>query len=192
MARQKSFRGDFHWTNVESPPKVETVKTPQDLSAPNKLISLLATVGGLGKAPFAPGTFGTLGGIPMVFALSYVHSVLALLGAFAIVITAIFIAEAYQSNKEGHDHQEIVIDEVAGFVVTMAMIPLTPQTWLAGFVLFRILDATKPWPISRLDQKIKGGVGVVIDDVAAGLIANLILQILITKTDWLGVQVLSL
>lgn len=165
---------------------------PKANSRLQALNTLLATAGGLGKAPFAPGTFGTLGGIPFVLALSYANSVLALLGAFAIVIAAIFIAESYQSGKEGHDRQEIVIDEVAGFVVTMALIPLTPQTCIAGFILFRILDATKPWPISKLDQKIKGGVGVVVDDVAAGLIANVILHILIGKTDWLGVQVMSL
>ena len=103
------------------------------------------------------------------------------------------MADAYQTAKGGgHDRQEIVIDEVAGFLITMAMIPLTWQTWVAGFLLFRFFDAVKPWPISVLDKKVKGGLGVVVDDVAAGLAANLILQVLITKTDWLGVQILSL
>lgn len=161
--------------------------------AQSRIIELLATAGGLGKAPRAPGTFGTLAGIPFVYIFAKLNPLLAFMATFAIVIGAVFVADAYQSAKGGdHDRQEIVIDEVAGYLITMAMIPLTWQTWVTGFLLFRFFDALKPWPISFLDRKVKGGLGVVVDDVAAGLFANLILQILITKTDWLGVQILSL
>ncbi|MBX9769623.1 MAG: phosphatidylglycerophosphatase A [Bdellovibrionales bacterium] len=159
----------------------------------NQMIQLLATAGGLGKAPRAPGTFGTLAGIPFIFFFAKLNPLIAFLGTFSIVVGAVFVADAYQTEKGGdHDRQEIVIDEVAGFLIAMAMIPLTWQTWVAGFLLFRFFDALKPWPISVLDRRVKGGLGVVVDDVAAGLVANLILQILITKTDWLGVQILSL
>jgi phosphatidylglycerophosphatase A len=163
----------------------------KESSLKDRLIQIAATAGGLGLAPVAPGTFGTLAGIPLVYFFSKINHLIAFLLTFTVVVGAVFVANAYQALRDGHDRQEIVIDEVAGFVVTMAMVPLTWQTWVAGFILFRIFDAVKPWPISKLDEKVKGGLGVVIDDVAAGLVSNLILQILITKTNWLGVQLLS-
>ena len=96
----------------------------------------------------------------------------------AIVALAILIADIYEKEHGDHDRQEIVIDEIAGFLVTMALIPFDWRWMILGFVLFRILDILKPFPISYLDQKVKGGLGVVVDDVAAGMIANIILQIL--------------
>lgn len=104
---------------------------------------------------------------------------------------AIFVAQLYQREHGGADPQEVVIDEVAGFVVAMTWIPLTWQSWVIGFTLFRVLDIFKPPPIGWADRRIPGGVGVVADDLLAGIMANVVLQILFTQTDWLGVQLLS-
>jgi phosphatidylglycerophosphatase A len=83
-----------------------------------------------------------------------------------------------------------VIDEVIGFLITMTWLPMTWQAYLAGFLLFRVLDIFKPFPIGYLDEKVPGGLGVVADDVAAGMIANIILQVVLVKTAWLGMQIL--
>ena len=101
---------------------------------------------------------------------------------------AMLIAHLYEQTHEGHDRSEVVIDEVAGFLVTMAWLPLTWQSWLLGFALFRLLDALKPPPISWVDQRIPGGVGVVADDLVAGVLANFALQMIYANTAWLGVQ----
>ncbi|MCW8831483.1 MAG: phosphatidylglycerophosphatase A, partial [Gammaproteobacteria bacterium] len=83
----------------------------------------------------------------------------------------------YASRKLGvHDHPGIVIDEVAGFLITMFAVPSGWQWLLAGFVLFRFFDALKPWPISWMDKNISGGFGIMIDDVAAGLVSLALLQ----------------
>ena len=103
---------------------------------------------------------------------------------------AIISAEMYEQNSGSHDSKEIVIDEVLGFLITMTWLPISWQSFGFGFLLFRVLDIWKPFPISYLDKKIQGGLGVVIDDVAAGIVANLILQLVYTKTMWLGSQVI--
>lgn len=97
---------------------------------------------------------------------------------FLLVIGAIFVSDAYEKEQPTHDRPEIVIDEVVGFLITMTWLPFSIKYVALGFVLFRILDIIKPFPISYLNDKVKGGFGVVIDDVAAGLIANVILQFL--------------
>jgi phosphatidylglycerophosphatase A len=101
---------------------------------------------------------------------------------------SILAAEVYSQDCKLHDSQEIVIDEVLGFLITMVWLPLTWQALLIGFVLFRVLDIFKPFPISLLDRHVKGGVGVIVDDVAAGVIANVFLHWLLTQTNWLGMQ----
>ena len=110
---------------------------------------------------------------------------------FIILIAGIYICEAYENKMQKHDSKEIVIDEVVGYLITMTWLPLTWQSAVLGFILFRFFDILKPPPIRQLDQKVKGGVGVMIDDVAAGVIANIIMQLIYAETNWLGVQILS-
>jgi phosphatidylglycerophosphatase A len=126
--------------------------------------------------PFSPGTFGTLGAIPLAYALVQLGPVPYLVFTLVFIVFAIVVSQRFESFHVEHDLSEIVIDEVAGFLVAMAWLPSTWQYWLAGFLLFRFFDIVKPFPISYLDRKIKGGMGVVIDDVAAGLVVNVILQ----------------
>lgn len=113
------------------------------------------------------------------------------MGAVILLLPVGIVAcEFYEQDKGGHDHKEIVIDEVLGFLITMVWMPMTWQAILIGFALFRLLDITKPLFIGYLDKKIQGGLGVMIDDVAAGVIASVVMQILFTKTNWLGSQIL--
>lgn len=88
-----------------------------------------------------------------------------------------WVSSFYKSSEDTHDAQEIVIDEVAGILITMTWLPAHWFYVVTGFVLFRLLDILKPYPISAADQKIKGGIGVMADDILAGIIANIILQI---------------
>lgn len=142
----------------------------------------------VGKIPRAPGTFATLATIPLWYLMSSLNPIWYMAITFLIVIFGIFISEAYEKTQAVHDSREIVIDEVAGFLITMVWLPVTWQSVVFGFLLFRFFDIVKPPPIRQLDQKIMGGVGVMLDDVAAGIIANLILQIIYTQTLWLGAQ----
>jgi phosphatidylglycerophosphatase A len=139
-----------------------------------KMIKLLATGFGSGLAPFAPGTMGTLVGIPVcLLCLPLIWPARFL---FVIVLSALAIfisgrAELIYSKK---DDQRIVIDEIAGFQVAMLPVAITGLHLLVAFVLFRIFDIWKPFPIRNL-QELPGGWGVVIDDIAAGIYAGMVM-----------------
>ena len=141
------------------------------------VIKFLATGCYLGLIPKAPGTFGTLLGIP----LSYLFLSLGEYGYYIATLLFIFlsivIAELYDRTLKEHDHQTIVIDEVAGYLVAFIGLPFQIFWIVLAFLLFRFFDVLKPFPINRLDR-IKGGLGIVLDDLGAGLITNIILQIL--------------
>lgn len=144
----------------------------------SKWTSLLATFFGAGRSPKMPGTVGTLAAIPLWYLFFLTGELPYMVLTFLFVIFAIFVSDEYEKTQEKHDRPEIVIDEVAGFLITMTWLPFEPKYLIAGFVLFRILDIWKPQPIRTLNDKVKGGFGVVVDDVAAGIIANIVLQFL--------------
>ena len=129
---------------------------------------ILAAWGPCGYAPFAPGTAGTLGAIPLAFALRALHPALYLLTLAAFVALASLAAAHAGRYWKVVDASPIVVDEVAGYLVTMAFVPWSWPGAVAGFVLFRLFDVVKPWPASHFDRKVKNGFGVVMDDVAAG------------------------
>lgn len=157
-----------------------------------KLVIQLATFFGAGRLPKSPGTWGTLATIPLWYLLAQLHAIPYMVVVLLLCIAAILIAQAYETLTNTHDSKEIVIDEVVGFLITMTWLPLTWQSLVAGFILFRIVDIVKPPPIKQLDRKVKGGVGVVIDDIAAGIVCNIILQMVYTYTPWLGAQTQTL
>lgn len=135
-----------------------------------------------------PGTFGTLLGIPLAWALASAGPFFYMGGAVLMILAAIAICELYERQSRAHDPGEVVIDEVAGYLVAFTWLPLTWQGFLAAFAAFRLFDIAKPFPISYLDRKIGGGLGTVLDDVAAGLVANVLLQVVYAQTAWLGAQ----
>lgn len=141
-------------------------------------VHFLALGFGSGLAPKMPGTFGTLAALPMVVLLSYYASFSGyLIVTIVVAIAGIWICGKAAKDMEVHDDSSIVWDEVAGMLITMLAVPLSWQTLLAGFVLFRFFDILKPWPISYLDKHIHGGFGIMIDDVLAGIFAMGILHI---------------
>lgn len=126
---------------------------------------------GSGLAPKAPGTFGTLAAIPLIILcadLSTLHYALLVL---LLSVIGIYLCDYTAKAVDVHDHPAIVWDEIVGLFITMFMVPLTWQTILVGFILFRVFDIFKPWPISWLDKHCHGGFGIMIDDIVAGLAA---------------------
>jgi phosphatidylglycerophosphatase A len=131
---------------------------------------------GVGRSPVAPGTFGTLIGLPLVWLQSSFDPLLAVMFAVAFGLFAVPVAGMAARYLNSDDDGSIVIDEIAGYLVAMIAIPLTPWSIVAGFVLFRCFDIIKPPPIGLLERKIKGGAGIVADDIAAGIMTNIVLQ----------------
>lgn len=148
----------------------------------------LSILFGVGRLPKGPGTWGTLATLPLAFLLMKAGPLWHMAFVILFLPVSVVAAEFHEQEHGGHDAKEVVIDEVIGFTIAMTWLPLTWQSFAAGFVLFRFFDILKPWPISVLDRKVPGGLGVVIDDVAAGLIVNVILQWVVANTMWLGVQ----
>lgn len=160
-------------------------------SVAKKIVQALATGFYLGKIPFMPGTWGTLLGIPVVWIFNQTSPIVYMVLAVALILGASVVAEFYERIFGGHDPGEVVIDEVAGYTIAMTWLPQTWQAYLAGFIVFRILDILKPYPINRIDQKVPGGLGTVLDDVAAGLAANVVLQLIFQQTNWLGERLIA-
>ncbi len=136
---------------------------------------LLAAWGPCGFAPMAPGTFGTLGAVPLWWALSALPRVALPIAIVALGLLGVVAAERAGRHWGVTDASAIVIDEVVGFLVTVSLVPFSWPNAAAGFVLFRIFDVVKPWPVSRFDR-VKNAWGVMLDDVAAGLYAMAILS----------------
>jgi phosphatidylglycerophosphatase A len=133
-------------------------------------VHFLALGFGSGLAAKMPGTFGTLAALPLVVLLSLYSSFSVYLVVTILVsIAGIWICGKAAEDMGVHDDSSIVWDEVAGMLITMLAVPLSWQTLLAGFVLFRFFDILKPWPISYLDKHVHGGFGIMIDDVLAGV-----------------------
>ncbi len=159
-----------------APPRAQLKKGVPD--GPPGTWVLIASWGPCGYAPWAPGTAGTLGAIPLFWALRDLPLWLYAVTLAAFVALACFAAGAGGRYWKVPDASPIVIDEVAGYLVTMALVPWSWGTAIAGFVLFRIMDVVKPWPASFFDRRVKNGFGVVMDDVAAGAWAWAALELL--------------
>jgi phosphatidylglycerophosphatase A len=142
-----------------------------------KAVIFLATGCFLGNIPFAPGTFGSLLAIPLVFGLSKTDVFLAAMLALLLIVFAIWIAHIAEKSLHKADPGNIVIDEIAGMTVTFIGVPFQLASVVLGFLLFRVLDIAKPYPIRRLERSLSGGVGIVLDDVVAGIYSNLILRL---------------
>jgi phosphatidylglycerophosphatase A len=142
-------------------------------------IVFLATGFYIGNIPFAPGTVGTILGLPLCFLLGLLKLPLALVCTMLFILIAIWISHIAEKRLKKKDPGCIVIDEIAGMAVTLIGLPFNLTTGLSGFIIFRILDISKPFPIRALEKHLPGGLGVVADDVIAGIMANLILRVII-------------
>jgi len=140
------------------------------------IVHFLAFGFGAGKAPAAPGTFGTLVGIPAYLLLQplTIHIYVAVVaGMFAF---GVWLCHVTERDLGVHDHPGIVWDEIVGYLITMFLAP-TGWIWLVvGFVLFRLFDIWKPFPIRQIERRIQGGFGNMLDDALAAVYAWLVLQ----------------
>jgi phosphatidylglycerophosphatase A len=136
----------------------------------------VATVAGVGSAPVAPGTCGSLVAVPLLPALALLRarSLAGYVGVVAgLVLLAVWSAGRAEEILGGHDHSRIVIDEVAGLVVAGGFLPGTWHAAAIAFVLFRVFDVLKPFPAGLIDVRVRGGAGVVGDDLIAGVYAGI-------------------
>jgi len=150
--------------------------SPEATSLPRGPAWAIATFLGVGQFPFAPGTVGTFAAIPVYLAAHYLGGPWLVVGLAAAAIVAGVPASTLHARRLGrHDPGAVVIDEVAGYLITMSFVDPTPLTLVAGFFLFRALDVAKPWPASRMEA-LPDGWGIMADDVFLGIVANLLLQ----------------
>ncbi len=139
-------------------------------------VHFLALGCGLGLAPKAPGTFGTLAALPLFYLLQNLALSHYLLVVVVLFVLGIYLCDRTARDMGEHDHPAIVWDEVVGMLITMAALPAGWIWWVVAFVAFRLFDIVKPWPIRLLDKHVHGGFGIMIDDVLAGLFALAVVQ----------------
>jgi phosphatidylglycerophosphatase A len=156
-----------------------SAKAPLKWSADPSLlrdpIHLLAFGFGSGLAPRAPGTFGTLVAVPIVLGVMQFGFAVHLAFAIVAAVAGIWLCGESARRLGVHDHPGIVWDEITGYTVTMLAAPPDWRWLAAGFVLFRFFDIVKPWPIREADHSLSGGLGIMLDDIIAGIFAAAIL-----------------
>lgn len=135
---------------------------------------MLAFGFGSGLSPKAPGTMGTLAAVPIWLLMAPLAPELYWLLVLLAFFLGIYLCGSVSRQLQTHDHGGIVWDEFVGFWIVMPFIPSHPWSLILGFVLFRLFDIAKPWPINWLDKKVHGGLGIMLDDVVAGLYAALV------------------
>lgn len=138
---------------------------------------LLSTWFGIGLLPRAPGTWGSLAALPFAWVLAVNYGPLALaLAAVIVSFVGWWAASVYVNRTGADDPGEVVIDEVAGQWLALVFVPPDPLLYLAGFAAFRLFDIRKPFPVGWLDRHIGGGLGVMLDDIAAGFYAMAVME----------------
>ena len=147
----------------------DAASAPPPATALDKVAHVLAVWFGCGHVPVAPGLAGTLGAIPLYLLLRPHGPVVIAVTALALTVIGIWAAERVARRLGGKDPQIICIDETAGVFVTWIAARPTLFDLLAGVVLVRLFDQTKPWPARLAERRLPGGLGIVLDDVAAGL-----------------------
>ena len=149
---------------------------------------LLATCGYLGYVPVAPGTFGSAAGLAVFFAVRQTGSVGIELAAIVLLFAVgIWSGTVAEHHFGGIDPAPIVLDEVVGMMITLALLPVNLTGAIVGFVVFRILDVVKPWPSARFET-LPGGLGVMADDGMAAIYGNLIMRglLAVAPAGWLA------
>jgi phosphatidylglycerophosphatase A len=134
---------------------------------------------GSGAVPKAPGTFGTLAAVPLWYLLAQTALPVYLALILIAFVIGIWLCGRTSRDLGVHDHGGIVWDEFVGYWITMIAVPVDWIWALLGFILFRLFDILKPWPIGPVDRRVHGGLGIMLDDVLAGVMAAVVLQGLI-------------
>lgn len=153
-------------------------KTAAELFDIKNPVHFLALGFGSGLSPKAPGTMGTLAAIPLFLLCAQLPFYAFIAVTLLISIVGIWICDKASKDAGVHDHGAIVWDEIAGFFITMIAIPVSWQSIVVGFILFRIFDILKPWPISIADKQVTGGFGIMLDDIIAGILACALMHLI--------------
>jgi phosphatidylglycerophosphatase A len=139
----------------------------------NRLALFIATCGYVGYVPVAPGTFGAAVGLVLLWAVRSVGDAsLEVVVIFSLVVLGVWSAAVAEHHAGKADPGIVVVDEAAGMLITMFLVPATTAAVVVGFVLFRALDILKPWPARRL-ERLQGGLGIMADDIMVALYGNL-------------------
>jgi phosphatidylglycerophosphatase A len=144
----------------------------------NNIVMAVATGFYAGKIPVAPGTFGSIVGLAFCYLLSRIDTGVAVIVLVVSVLLSCWVAGAAETMMGAKDPGAIVIDEIVGMGVTLVGIPFSWETAAGGFFLFRFFDILKPFPIRYLEKRLPGGLGIVADDVVAGMMATVVLRLL--------------
>jgi phosphatidylglycerophosphatase A len=137
-----------------------------------KTITFIATGCLIGFSPVAPGTFGSLAALPLCLLTARMHAGYALLSVIALILFSTWIAHAAEKIEGQTDPKQVVVDEICGMAIALFALPFTPFFIIWGFALFRVFDILKPFPIRWVDKNVPGGLGIMLDDIIAGLFAN--------------------
>jgi phosphatidylglycerophosphatase A len=140
--------------------------------------SFIAYGFGSGLAPKAPGTVGTLAALPIYWLMQDWSLTIYLASVFLAFMAGIWLCQRTVDWIKEEDPSGVVWDEIVGYLVAMSFAPAGWEWILIGFVLFRFFDILKPWPVSWADKELHGGLGIMLDDVVAGLYAGLVLHVL--------------
>ena len=143
----------------------------------DRLLMFIATGAGSGYLPKAPGTWGTLVGLLLWWPIALLPLTAYLATVAVLFIVGVASAGAAEKILDRGDPGVVVIDEIVGVLIALAAVPLHPVAALAGFALFRLFDIAKPFPVGWVDRHLHGGLGIMLDDVAAGLYALLVLHL---------------
>ncbi len=141
-------------------------------------VHFLAFGFGAGLSPWAPGTAGSVVGLLIYLLLAGLSDLVFISVVLFLFVVGVWICGRSSKKLGVHDHGGIVWDEIVGILIALFHVPLSIPWLVTGFLLFRLFDIVKPWPIKWLDKRVDGGFGIMIDDVLAGVFAFLILQLL--------------
>lgn len=144
-----------------------------------KLSISAATIGPIGYLPVCPGTFGSIPGILVAWLISFIPPLPGIMVISIFFVIAVYTAEKAVAFFKRDDPGQVVIDEALGMTIALFAIEMDLLTTAVSFILFRLMDILKPPPVRQIDNMMKGGLGIVMDDVFAGVMANLILRIVV-------------
>ncbi len=151
--------------------------------------ALIATGFGLGRLPIAPGTWASLAALPLAWLIHELAGTTGIaLAGIAIGLIGIWASQVYVAHQRVQDPGEIVVDEIAAQLLVLTVVPLSLFSLALGFALFRVFDIVKPWPVSWADRSVKGGLGVMLDDLLAAAYAALGLKLVMALTGHLYVS----
>lgn len=156
------------------------------LSVWRQPLHFLAFGCGAGAAPYAPGTVGTLPGVALVYLLSFAPLWIYPVVTVLLIVLGFWICGQTAKDIGVHDHSGIVFDEIAGYLVAMSAAPINVTNLFIAFILFRFFDIFKPWPIAWFDRHARGGVGIMLDDVLAGIYTLAVMWLLLWYFPQLG------